>query len=334
MKARSVLSALVVLGLMLALVLPALAGGGKGDMVATTVENLQPDRRFNILRAIGKFNGMVLKQGEVFSFNDLVGPRSYASGFRKVNDERGEAIYGGGVSQIASTIDIALQAYGSDIHMLERHTYGSEYIDTYLPSGENAVRVEYAAGLNYAFTNNVESMQFELWIDGGNLFCFVHPMGGRSKTPEHPPQYPDLPPPKLSGSFYAHLTSFDPGSGIAYFDDFEMLKGKEAYDYLTKELKWNAQEADALVSGFADSEFVERNNNKDTLQIKVDQMNFILMYQNDGTPMGGAEGVPANGDDFRLLWKNRPDLLLETVAFRLHTDGDGRVNLVEQMYWP
>ena len=52
-------------------------------------------------------------------------------------------------------------------------------------------------------------------------------------------------------SSYADLVSFDPETGIAKFDYFDMLRGKEAVDYLVEHKNYKLADAQELVDNFA-----------------------------------------------------------------------------------
>ena len=91
----------------------------------------------NIDLAIAKVNDKVIQPGEVFSFNDTVGPREQARGFQKalilVRKER-QLGYGGGVCQVSTTIYNAAKEAGLEI--AERHQHDAEI--GYVKLGDDA----------------------------------------------------------------------------------------------------------------------------------------------------------------------------------------------------
>jgi vancomycin resistance protein YoaR len=105
-----------------------------------------PDRTHNIRLTAGLLQGRVLRTGEVFSFNEAVGPRTRARGFRPapviLRDEfvPGD---GGGVCQVSSTLFNA--ALLADLTILSR-THHSLPVG-YLPIGRDATVVYGAVDL-------------------------------------------------------------------------------------------------------------------------------------------------------------------------------------------
>lgn len=324
MKQIRVLISLLLLLSLLLFNLPVQAAK-PGEEVYTPLSGLNQDRIFNLNHAIKKINGMVLKKGDVFSFNDIVGPRNKASGFRHTADERGKAIFGGGVSQIATTIDMALKAYGSDINFLERHTYGSEYQDSYVTSGKDAVRVEYSTGKNYAFTNNHASLHIELRLSDQFLCCVI----ATHKIDPPPSRYVGQ---QLDRSVFASLDSFNPNTGIAVFSAYEILEGETARNYLMNELGYDEQGVEILLGGLDTYELIIRPLNYPPIKINVDQVNWILLYQPTGELGTSLDGIPSSGGDFKALYNNKPEKLLTAGTYFIDIDLNGTIYLVKQVY--
>jgi hypothetical protein len=134
-------------------------------------------------------------------------------------------------------------------------------------------------------------------------------------------------------SSYAYLKSFDPDTGVAKFDYFEMLKGDDAVAYLVEEKGYAIGEAQTLVDNFADSEFVEKNTNPQLRSIDIDEVSLSLMYQPSGAQVSGSEPVPSSASDFRTIYALNPSLLLDSFFYYIHVTSDGHVSLVEQVYW-
>ncbi len=88
-------------------------------------------RTFNLRRAASKLDGHVLLPGEVFDFNDVVGPRNEANGYKIAPViAQGELVdgIGGGTCQIAGTLHGAAFFAGLDIVERKPHTRPSFYI--------------------------------------------------------------------------------------------------------------------------------------------------------------------------------------------------------------
>ncbi|MBI6872112.1 VanW family protein [Clostridium aciditolerans] len=104
---------------------------------STTILDSDENRVNNIRLASQKINGFVLKPGETFSFNKIVGKRDYNKGYKKakvlVNGESNEGV-GGGICQLSSTIYNA--ALKSGMQIIERHTHSGEV--GYIPRGQDA----------------------------------------------------------------------------------------------------------------------------------------------------------------------------------------------------
>ena len=103
----------------------------------TTYFPYLPYRNINIGRAAALINGTVLKPGEIFSLNQIVGERTKANGFTEgyiIKDGRFRKDLGGGVSQSATTTFNAMFFAGlKDI----QHKPHGLFIDRY-PAGREA----------------------------------------------------------------------------------------------------------------------------------------------------------------------------------------------------
>jgi vancomycin resistance protein YoaR len=89
------------------------------------------DRTFNLRLAASKLDGHVVMPGETFDFNEVVGPRSEANGYRVAPViAQGELVdgIGGGTCQIAGTLHGASFFSGLDIVERKPHTRPSFYI--------------------------------------------------------------------------------------------------------------------------------------------------------------------------------------------------------------
>lgn len=95
------------------------------------------DRTINVDLATQAINGTVIFPGETFSFNETVGERTQARGYKKaqviVQGEFAEDI-GGGICQVSSTLYNAVDLDG--IQMLERYTHSRSV--PYVPPGRDA----------------------------------------------------------------------------------------------------------------------------------------------------------------------------------------------------
>jgi len=88
-------------------------------------------RSFNLRLAASKFDGYVLLPQETFDFNQVVGPRSEANGYKVAPViAQGELVdgIGGGTCQVAGTLHAAAFFSGLDIEERKPHTRPSFYI--------------------------------------------------------------------------------------------------------------------------------------------------------------------------------------------------------------
>lgn len=88
-------------------------------------------RAFNIQHVTNKINGVTINPGEIFSFNQVVGPRILENGFTHAEEIfLGEMVdgVGGGTCQVSSTLFAA--SIFSDLDIIERrsHSRPSKYI--------------------------------------------------------------------------------------------------------------------------------------------------------------------------------------------------------------
>lgn len=123
--------------------------------VYTTVFNSQDVNRVaNIKLAAGKVNGHIIYPGEIFSFNDIVGPREKSYGFKEameiVDGEFALGI-GGGICQLSSTLYNAVILANLDI--VERYNHSKAL--SYVPLGRDAT-VAFGT-LDFKFINNTLS---------------------------------------------------------------------------------------------------------------------------------------------------------------------------------
>lgn len=111
------------------------------------------NRCANIANAAGKINGVILKPGEVFSFNGVVGKRSVANGFytakEYVNGETVDGI-GGGTCQVSSTLYNAVLY--ADLSIVSRTNH--MFPVSYCPIGQDATVAD--TGIDFKFSNNTD----------------------------------------------------------------------------------------------------------------------------------------------------------------------------------
>ncbi|MEG2857799.1 MAG: VanW family protein, partial [Clostridia bacterium] len=111
------------------------------------------NRTSNVRLAARLMNGTVLNPGEVFSFNNVVGPRTYGRGFREAQIfASGEIVdgLGGGICQVSSTLYMA--SMKADLKTVSRRNH-SFYVD-YAPKGQDATVVY--GDIDFKFENSTK----------------------------------------------------------------------------------------------------------------------------------------------------------------------------------
>ncbi len=89
-------------------------------------------RIHNIALAAGRINGILVKPGETFSFNDAVGDISAATGYQSayiIKDGRTVLGDGGGVCQVSTTLFRAVLAAGLPVIERHAHAYRVHYYE-------------------------------------------------------------------------------------------------------------------------------------------------------------------------------------------------------------
>lgn len=123
------------------------------------------DRTFNLQVAASKIDGLVVMPGETFDFNEAVGERSEANGFRPAPVIAGGELVdgvGGGTCQVAGTLHAAVFFAGLPIVERSPHSRPS----TYIYMGLDAV-VSYPQ-LNFRFENDLdEPVAIGFTVEGG-----------------------------------------------------------------------------------------------------------------------------------------------------------------------
>jgi vancomycin resistance protein YoaR len=120
---------------------------------STTLANI-PDRTENVRLSSKELDSLLIKPGEVISFNETVGPRLMERGYRKAKiiiNGKFEYGLGGGVCQVSSTLYNLLLLSGLEI--TERHSHSVRI--NYVPLGRDATVVYGKKDL--VFLNNTES---------------------------------------------------------------------------------------------------------------------------------------------------------------------------------
>ncbi len=120
---------------------------------ATAYSSSSEERKSNIALAASAVSGCVLKAGESFSFNERVGERTEARGYKKAkiisNGDFTEGV-GGGVCQVSTTLYNAALKAGLTIEECHRHSLPVSYVspsfDALVNSGTSDLRLKNDTG--------------------------------------------------------------------------------------------------------------------------------------------------------------------------------------------
>lgn len=122
------------------------------------------NRDVNLQLACAAINGTILKSGESFDFNLLLGPRTVNNGYKSAPTYSGSSTntIGGGISQVASALRYCVMLAGLQLDEYHTHTYAVPYA----PLGADA-SITYGSE-NLVFTNNLaDPIQIFASVDSG-----------------------------------------------------------------------------------------------------------------------------------------------------------------------
>lgn len=167
LRAWTSLAVALVLAFMLCL--PTLADATLAS-AKTPLTGSSGNKISNIELAASAIDGTYLAQGDYFSFNDTVGPRTSSYGYKNAVNGRGVKVTGGGVAQVASTLYLALKKLDG-ITYEERETY-SHFTDNYVSNKKNAIMVDYKAGTDFSFYNDgANDFRIDMWVSEDYVHC-------------------------------------------------------------------------------------------------------------------------------------------------------------------
>jgi len=130
----------------------------------STTYKMDGSRSSNIATAGRRIHGKILLPGEQFSFNKVVGARTFASGFKIAHVySNGQIIdgVGGGICQVSTTLYSAVLY--ADLQVDDRRNH--QFTVGYVPFGQDAT-VSYG-GQDFCFTNNTElPVKLEIFTPG------------------------------------------------------------------------------------------------------------------------------------------------------------------------
>lgn len=171
---------------------------GKGE---SDYGHSSSSRIHNIKVGMSKYNGIILKPGEEFSFNKLLGEVDERSGYlSELVIKSGKLIYeyGGGLCQVATTMFRSAIMSGLEIIERKPHSFPVQYYD---PQGFDATI--YPGVVDLKFTNNtLNHILIQTKLVGSKLLIEIYgPDNKRRVEMEGPIQYAQ----KSNGSMKAYF---------------------------------------------------------------------------------------------------------------------------------
>ncbi|HWQ57652.1 MAG TPA: VanW family protein [Clostridia bacterium] len=117
-------------------------------------DETKQNRKFNIKKAADIINGQVVQPGAEWSFNTVVGPRTYELGWKGANGISGGKEYttqaGGGICQVSTTLYNALLGGNFEIVDRRAHSIPSDYVEKGLDATVDT------SGIDFVWKNNTE----------------------------------------------------------------------------------------------------------------------------------------------------------------------------------
>ena len=137
------------------------------------------NRSYNVALACKNINELILMPGDVFSYNDSVGPRTTARGFRIAHVYVGNRVedgVGGGICQVSSTLYNTVVL--SDLEIVTRTNHSLPV--SYVPMGRDAT-VSYGS-IDFQFKNNTKMpVKISAYASGGTCSVSIY---GTKENPE------------------------------------------------------------------------------------------------------------------------------------------------------
>lgn len=139
---------------------------------STRYDPAEADRTVNLVLSARAIHGTVLQPGELFSFNETVGPRTAERGYRYapvVVGDHLEPDIGGGICQVSTTLFNAAALAGMEFREWRTHGIPVKYAD---PGRDAAVAWGY---MDLKIRNNLSGpVVFGVWVEDGVVLARVY----------------------------------------------------------------------------------------------------------------------------------------------------------------
>ena len=201
------------------------------------------NRTTNLRLACEALNGKVLKPGETLSFNETLGQRTAAKGYKNAPSyANGDVVdsIGGGICQVSSTLYYATLIADLDIVTRSNHSYPSAYIDY----GMDAT-VSWG-GPDFKFRNSTNyPIKIEAYEQNGYVYIRIWGTAERNYYVQMEYEITKVLEPEIEYQDFAH----DNAEG--YKDGDVIKEGTTGYQVKTYKLKYSTESGKLLSRDFA-----------------------------------------------------------------------------------
>jgi len=182
---------------------------GESNFTGSTLARIQ-----NIKVSSKKYNGLIIKPNETFSFNSILGDVVASTGYvpeKVIKDGKIEYEYGGGICQVSTTLFRAAIMAGFPIVERKPHAFPVHY---YEPQGFDATI--YPGSSDLRFINDTPGpVLVQTHIVGKNIFFEIYGKSdGRTVTMTGPYQY-DIQPDGAMKAYFTRAINFADGASIS-----------------------------------------------------------------------------------------------------------------------
>jgi vancomycin resistance protein YoaR len=180
----------------------SLIGKGESDFTGSPTSRIH-----NIKTATQRFNGVIVKPGEEFSFNSLLGEVEASTGYKPelvIKNNKLEYEYGGGICQVSTTIFRAAIYAGLPIKERKNHSFPVRY---YNPQGFDST--VYPGVVDLKFVNDTPNhILIQGYVVKNKLTFEIYGTDdGRKVAVDHPTTYDAKPDGSLKAYFNRTITT-------------------------------------------------------------------------------------------------------------------------------
>ncbi len=233
----------------------------------------------NAALACDKLNGLILKSGDTFSFNDLLGELTAEKGYQSALAYRGRvatSVLGGGVTHTASVLyNSVLEA---ELEILERHNHA--YAPTFIEVGRDVY--VYNGTADFRFRNNrPDPIRIKAEVVDGTIQISIEGTDSRDYTVEVTVKVTNVLQPE---TLYTTMLPNNPGG---YQDGDVLINGTNGYEIEIRCLLYNKQGGQLQDENFIGAYSYEA---QDSVVVKIQEQPTIDPSIPDENPDPGLSG--------------------------------------------